>query len=611
MDRKTWQYISDKSGEEILEWRGCKWTWEDFPIFKKEADILDKISPVIKWKKYNLPLPNISPRARNISKMIWRNERHLYKRKCDLTWDDIISVFHPDYEWQVYNFKDYSSDKFNPFDYWISIDFSKSIFENYKTFYENISKRSVNIWETDMENCDYCNYGSNSQNCYMCQCPVMSEKCFYSFTPLYSKYSIDSHFCEKCEITYESISCSNSFKVFYCQDIEDSSDCYFCFDLKNCQNCIWCVWIEGKKYYLFNKEIWKDKFENKLKEIFSSYETVENFKIEYEKFQNKFSKKNLKNRLEENCFWNNVISSQNVINGHNCIDLQDSFNSSIAWIKTDNLINCHSVWLDIHYAHEVIWASYGTKFAFCIFASWNNSYYLSDSRNINNSIFSLWLLNQEYCIFNKKYTKEDYENHISKIIEKMQKYWEWWKFFPSELSPFPYNDSIANDYYPVKEVIYLDSDKKIIKKDIYDEFWIWVVYVLNSNEFISEAILDLWWEEKIKIKWRTKEIETYIPDDIEKLTSEIIPEISEVSDDILWKVIICEKSLRPFKIIKEELYFYKKYNLPIPRLHPEERYRNRFNKIPKYDLFLRKCNKCNEETLSTIEKWKIICEKCV
>jgi formylmethanofuran dehydrogenase subunit E len=75
-------------------------------------------------------------------------------------------------------------------------------------------------------------------------------------------------------------------------------------------------------------------------------------------------------------------------------------------------------------------------------------------------------------------------------------------------------------------------------------------------------------------------------------------------------VVICEESKRPFRLVKQELEFYKKYNIPFPKLHPDIRFKNRVNKRAKFELYLKNCEKCNENTLTAWEKEKIICEKC-
>ena len=79
--------------------------------------------------------------------------------------------------------------------------------------------------------------------------------------------------------------------------------------------------------------------------------------------------------------------------------------------------------------------------------------------------------------------------------------------------------------------------------------------------------------------------------------------IQEVDKDILQKAIICEVSWKPFRIIKPELEFYKKHNLPLPRKHPDVRHQERLEKRPWRELYLRTCDKTWEEILSVYPEW--------
>jgi hypothetical protein len=50
---------------------------------------------------------------------------------------------------------------------------------------------------------------------------------------------------------------------------------------------------------------------------------------------------------------------------------------------------------------------------------------------------------------NRQYTKEEYELLVPKIIEKMMSDGEWGEFFPAILSPFGYNETVAQEYFPL------------------------------------------------------------------------------------------------------------------------------------------------------------------
>lgn len=68
-----------------------------------------------------------------------------------------------------------------------------------------------------------------------------------------------------------------------------------------------------------------------------------------------------------------------------------------------------------------------------------------------------------------------------------------------------------------------------------------------------------------------------------------------------------------FKIQKAELDFYQRMNLPLPKLHPEERHQNRMQQRNPRRLFNRQCQKCRVQIKTTVSperKEKLYCEKC-
>ena len=65
------------------------------------------------------------------------------------------------------------------------------------------------------------------------------------------------------------------------------------------------------------------------------------------------------------------------------------------------------------------------------------------------------LRNKKYCILNKQYNPDKYKKLRAQIIEDMKKRDEYGEFFPAEMSPFGYNETQAQDYFPLtnKEAI--------------------------------------------------------------------------------------------------------------------------------------------------------------
>jgi len=57
----------------------------------------------------------------------------------------------------------------------------------------------------------------------------------------------------------------------------------------------------------------------------------------------------------------------------------------------------------------------------------------------------------EHCILNKQYPREEYEKMLPRIIEHMKSTEQWGEFFPMEISPFEYCETVANEYFPSGE----------------------------------------------------------------------------------------------------------------------------------------------------------------
>jgi hypothetical protein len=98
MDKKTYEYISKQLSDPIVEWRISQRTGKEFPIFQKDKELLQKISPKLAGKTYDLPLPTLDRKSREIRRCMRRNDRKIYKAKCKITGKDIITFYHPDIE---------------------------------------------------------------------------------------------------------------------------------------------------------------------------------------------------------------------------------------------------------------------------------------------------------------------------------------------------------------------------------------------------------------------------------------------------------------------------------------------------------------------------------
>ncbi|MDP2670457.1 MAG: hypothetical protein Q8O99_06100 [bacterium] len=203
--------------------------------------------------------------------------------------------------------------------------------------------------------------------------------------------------------------------------------------------------------------------------------------------------------------------------------------------------------------------------------------YCYECNNCANCFGSVGLRSQEYCIFNKQYTKEDYEKTVGKIITHMQTTGERGEFFYPSLSPFGYNESIATNNLPLTKD---EATRLGYKRSDYE-------YHINIPE--NAPVIkpgDLSAEQRQALK---------------------------TDDTIINKIILCEVSGKPFRIIRQELEFYRKHDLPLPKKHPEIRHQERFSQKPGGVLHLRTCDRCGKQISSVYPigyAGQVCCESC-
>jgi len=83
--------------------RSCPYCRTTFEISEYDFELLATVSPVIAGKTYPIPPPTLCPDCRQQRRLLYRNERHFYRRTCDLTKKEIISIYSPEQPCKVYD----------------------------------------------------------------------------------------------------------------------------------------------------------------------------------------------------------------------------------------------------------------------------------------------------------------------------------------------------------------------------------------------------------------------------------------------------------------------------------------------------------------------------
>ncbi|HHD92301.1 MAG TPA: hypothetical protein ENL06_01585, partial [Candidatus Portnoybacteria bacterium] len=432
------------------EKRICQNCGKEFTIEPEDFEFYEKIG---------VPAPTFCPDCRLQRRMMFRNERKLYKRKCDATGKDIISIYSPDKPYKVYDQKYWWSDKWDPMDYGRDYDWNKPFFEQFKELRNNFPLMSLsNARATDS---DYCNVNDKSKDCYLISASYENERVFYSNRITFNKDCMDLYIGNKNELCYENVSCNNSYKLFFSRNSTNCLDSYFLYNCHNCQNCFGCVNLKNKQYCIFNKQYSKEEYFKKLKEFnLGSYRSLIELKKKFYRLYLGIPHKYSNISKSVDCSGDNLSNSKNC---HSCFDIEAAENCKFASWGGFGLKDSYDSGPGIGDNSELLYEVFdivkdsSVYFSSVVYNSYNIQY--SFNCYFSSHLFGcIGLRHKQYCILNKQYTKEEYEKLVPKIIKHMNEHpyidkkgrvYRYGEFFPPELSPFAYNETIAQEYFPL------------------------------------------------------------------------------------------------------------------------------------------------------------------
>jgi len=549
--------------------RTCTNCGSSFEITNDDLRYYDKISPVFGGKKYAMPPPTHCPQCRQQRRYAVRNERNLHQRQCDMCETAILSMYSTDKPFPVYCPECWWSDRWHGTTYARDFDPEQSFFDQFAELQRTVPR--ISLYIVNSENCRYCNFLGDCKRCYLSFGPVYSEDCLYG-SAYYSKNCLDNLVTRECELCYECTDCRKLYRSFYCQDCYDSDHLLFCYDMKGCSECIACSGLRSKKYHIENKAYSKEDYNAIKGNVDLCNPTARG---QWQQKWNVIKQATPRYYMPSSNVQN--VSGMHVYNSKNTFRsfFVDRCEDCAYCMQVVDLKDCY----DNNYTEEnercyEYLGMYGAK----------NTYLSTFSRHSYEEFYSEYCINskylfgcsgirdRDYCILNKQYTKEEYEQRVPTIIKHMQSTGEWGEFFPVKHSPFAYNETVANEYLPRT------------KKEVEAKGW-------------------KWREEKDEIP----QVEKIIP--AEKLPDSI----DDIPDDVLNWAIQCEATKRPFRIIKQELEFYRRMKLPIPHFHPDERHRKRMALRNPSKLWERMCDKCGKKIQTTYtpnRPEKVYCEKC-
>jgi hypothetical protein len=415
------------------------------------------------YERINVPPPTWCPECRMIRRLVWRNDRFLYKRKSDFSGNEVFSMYPNESYARVYENNVWFSDKWDPMEYGQEIDFSRPFLNQ---LFDIIKKTPVPALSVLYGvNSDYSNNFTGYKNCYLVFCGDYSEDCMYGLGLSYTKNSLDNSYLYKTENCYEGFRITTSFNIFFSNHCSESFNLYFCKNCIGCNDCFGCVNLRNKKYHIFNQPYSKEEYFKKIKEWdLGSYKTVLDLKIKAYNFWLEFPVNYMHGINNKNVSGEYIYNSKNVLNSYIVSNSSDC--RYCQYMEMNQINNCYdySVWgNNSEWIYETVNSGINLKnVKFCAgcFPDVYNAEYSINCGSSSDIFGCVGIRRKKYCILNKEYSEKDFKNLRAKIIRHMNdmpyvdkkgRVYKYGEFFPLEFCPFPYNRSIIQDQFPLTD----------------------------------------------------------------------------------------------------------------------------------------------------------------
>ncbi len=420
----------------------------------------------------------------------------------------------------------------------------EAFFQQFQDLFLRIPLQSVHDFRGDSENSDYADIISSSKNVYLSWNVTRgNENILYSLWIKENCKNVSNSVMvwDNSENVFTSIGIIKSYDIFYSKYIHDSHHIWFSTNLNACTECLFCDNLTNASYYIRNEQYSKEEYFLEKNKILHS-------PIEFERYFSELSNRGMNpgSRWKINGVF--ILNSENVENGLYVYNLKDARNIILSWYsygieKLYDAIFCgmKSGWygvlcsgLQAENIYNSFWISGGMNNYYCYACEWGCSFCLG----------CVGLKNKSFCILNKQYTKEEWYELADKIFTSMEKDGTLWDFFPGNMNPFYFNDTMA--------------------------------YLIDDS-FTKEEV------EKEGYMWRDKAIKVGIPEGAEIVRSNELDTYQwydrdgnwQINPDIMTKVIVDKKG-NYYKIVPMEYEFLMKHILPLPEIHWLERIKTGF-----------------------------------
>jgi hypothetical protein len=533
------------------------------------------------YEQMKVPPPTWCPKCRRLRRFAWTGYHILYKRPCAWTGEQCISIYHPDSPYTTYKQEIWWSDKWDPKTYGKDYDFSRSFFEQYDELLKSVPFPVLHTEHATLTDSPYCNAASELRNCYLAFMADRSENSGYLNSISFLKDCYDLTFSNYDELCYDGLNLERCYNTHFSSDCADCFDVSFSKDLVGCSNCFGCIGLRKQQFFIFNKQYTQEEYQKKVKEFdLGSYAQIQKLKKETNEHFLKFPRKNFHTLKIFNSVGDYLYNCKNVLDSFWVDKAEDvRYSQFLQALNSNKCYDYSGFAYNAEWIYECAWVGINTNNV--KFTHWNYSAhdieYCYGCHGSGNLFGCVSIRKGEYCILNKQYTKEGYNKLVTKIKEQMMnipykdkqgREYRYGEYFPNEICPWKYNETRGYEYFPK-----------------------------TKEQALAEGF-----------SWRDPDAREY-----QKSTIEIPDNIKDVTDSITEEILKCENCGKNYKLIYDELQFYRRINVPIPRECYLCRDLNRLHQLNSMDIYERICDKCGIKIKTSYapERPEIIyCEKC-
>ncbi len=308
----------------------------------------------------------------------------------------------------------------------------------------------VCLLSNQQENAEYCQDVEQLKNSYIVFDAINGEEILYCVRVYNCKSCMDSYWIKDSELLYDCTYMFSCYNVRYSFNCKNVSDSMFLVDCHNVKHAFMCSNWRNKEFGLFNRQVTQHEFETFMaSHNFTDPAVIAQFRQQFE--TELLPKTICPPAFLENCEdvqGNYLKNCQRVRDGFESWDLQDC-EDVFQCADGHHIRHAYMCNDKVAYVEQCVATgiqAYNVKNSAFVWKSSNIEYsYLCI--NCQDCFGCIGLRNQKFCIFNRQYSQADYEILRTQLVAAMSTRGEYGNFFPIELSPFRYEDTIAADFF--------------------------------------------------------------------------------------------------------------------------------------------------------------------